>query len=108
MSNRNEARWTTQEIGEMDYDSKSMMHCFRLLEDAKHIAEEGRPLVEFKDDGRDFLMNVRAGHYSYDDLMETLNDKLERLKDIFDKSSIRKTCDMKKVNELYKTLMRMD
>ncbi len=108
MSNRNEARWTAQETGEMDYDSKSMMHCFRLLEDAKHIAKEGCPLVEFKDDRRDFLMNVRAGHYSYDDLMEMLNDKLEQLKGIFDKSSIRKTCDMKSVNELYKTLMRMD
>ncbi len=49
------------------YDAKNMMHTFRLLRMAKEIAETGRPQIRRQD--RDELLAIKAGSFSYDDLM---------------------------------------
>lgn len=66
---RNEARWRTQEAGEIDHDAKNMMHTFRLLLSAQAIHRDGAPRVRFVGTDRDFLLQVRAGAFTHDDLM---------------------------------------
>jgi hypothetical protein len=67
---RNEARWRTQEAGEIDYDAKNMMHTFRLLMAAAAILRDGRPRVRFDGEHRAFLLQVRAGAFAWQVLVE--------------------------------------
>ena len=39
---RNEARYRSQEAGEIDYDAKNIMHCLRLLWSGASILENGK------------------------------------------------------------------
>lgn len=76
---RNEARWRTQEAGEVDYDAKNMMHTFRLLAEAEHIVANGQPRVRFAGEERDFLLQVRAGAFAYDELLARAESQVAAL-----------------------------
>ena len=56
---RNEARYNTTMSHGKNYDSKNMMHVFRLLLMAKEIAEEGKINVYRND--REFLLSIKEG-----------------------------------------------
>src|SRR5436853_83381 len=58
IKNRNEARWISQEAGQVDYDLKNMMHCLRLLLSRESILRTGEPRVKFTGPDREFLMDV--------------------------------------------------
>ena len=80
---RNEARWQQQERGELDFDSKNMMHTVRLLLSGKSLMEFGRPIVRFTGDDLALLMSIREGRLSFDKIMSIAQDILtdcERLK----------------------------
>ena len=64
---RNEERYKTTMTHGKNYDSKNMMHVFRLLLMAKEIATEEKVNVWRKD--RDFLLNIKQGKYEYSDLV---------------------------------------
>jgi uncharacterized protein len=74
---RNDARWRTQEAGEIDYDAKNMMHTFRLLLSAAAIHRDGAPRVRFDGADREFLLEVKRGRFAYDELL----DRADRLVD---------------------------
>ena len=57
VSKRNEDRYNTTMTHGKKYDSKNMMHVFRLLLVAKEIATEGKINVFRKD--RDFLLAIK-------------------------------------------------
>ncbi|MEV8521119.1 nucleotidyltransferase domain-containing protein [Dyella marensis] len=67
---RNEARWRQQESGELDYDAKNMMHTVRLLLSGESIVRHGRPMVRFEGEQRALLLNIRAGRFRYDELID--------------------------------------
>ncbi len=67
---RNEARWRTQEAFAIDYDAKNMMHTFRLLLSARAIHHDAAPRVRFDGAEREFLLQVRAGVFGYDELLQ--------------------------------------
>lgn len=67
---RNEARWQQQERGELDYDSKNLMHTIRLLLSGKSILERGEPLVRVGGDELQLLRDVRNGRYRYEQILE--------------------------------------
>ncbi len=75
VNKRNDERYKTTMIHGKNYDSKNMMHVFRLLLMAKEIATEGQINVRRKD--RDFLLSVKEGRFEYDELLQ----KAEALKD---------------------------
>ncbi len=85
---RNEARWLSQERGEVDYDAKNMMHTFRLLFSAKHIFREGAPLVRFEGGQLDFLRRVRAGAFAYDELIARAGREIAELVALREKSAL--------------------
>ena len=64
---RNEERYKTTVAHGKKYDSKNMMHVFRLLLVAKEIAIEGKVNVFRKD--RDFLLAIKEGKFEYDELV---------------------------------------
>jgi predicted nucleotidyltransferase len=77
---RNEERYKTTVAHGKNYDSKNMMHVFRLLLMAKEIATEKKVRV-FRSD-RDFLLSIKQGRFDYDDLVnraEILKDELSHL-----------------------------
>ena len=67
-SKRNEARWQQQEKGDIDYDTKNMMHTIRLLLSAQNMLAEGIPKVRFEGESLLLLQNIRAGKFTYDEL----------------------------------------
>ncbi len=72
---RSEERYQTTMTHGKNYDSKSMMHVFRLLLMAREIATERRVNVWRKD--REFLLSIKEGKFEYDELLQ----KAEALKD---------------------------
>lgn len=97
---RNEARWRTQEAGEIDYDAKNLMHTFRLLGSAEAILREGQPRVRFDGDERTFLLRVRAGALGYDELIERAQAKIDELLGLAQATTLPAAPDADAVEEL--------
>jgi uncharacterized protein len=102
VAKRNEERYNVTMTHGKKYDTKNMMHVFRLLLVAKEIAIEGKVNVFRKD--RDFLLAIKAGKFEYDELVQ----KAEALKDelllLYEKSGLMNEPDVKLINE---TLIKM-
>lgn len=105
MSCKNDNRWVDFSNKSFDYDRKNMMHLIRLLMEAENIIKEGKPKVRFYNEERQYLLDVRNGKFTYEQLTNSLEDKINLLKDQFDKSSLPYGVDMKKLNSLYIKLM---
>jgi predicted nucleotidyltransferase len=107
VKNRNEARWVDQENGILNYDQKNMMHCVRLMLSAEHILTHGEPIVRFEGDMRDYLMNIRYGKFTYEEIMDKVQFLEKNLKKLFEVSKIPENVDMDKLENLYKKLMNI-
>jgi hypothetical protein len=83
---RNEARYATTVKHGKNYDSKNMMHTFRLLEIAEEIALHKRISVRRTD--AEELLKIRAGEYSYTELLQRADAKLARIREIYRTSDL--------------------
>ena len=102
---RNKARYENNLEGlekdkEKFYDSKNMMHCFRLLSMCIEVAEGKGILIDRTHIDRDFLMDVRNRKYTYDELMEKLLELKARMDKAIGESAIRDSIDVEFVNNL--------
>ncbi len=97
VNERNEARYTTNVEHGKNYDSKNLMHTFRLLDTAAEIAREGR--IGVRRPNREFLMSVRRGEFDYDDLIRMAEEKIEEIHELFAVSPLPETPDRKKAEE---------
>lgn len=98
VAKRNEARYNTTVAHGKKYDSKNMMHVFRLLLMAKEIATQGKVNVWRND--RAFLLDIKHGKFEYDDLVvkaELIKDELQSL---YSNSGLQDEPDTKKINKL--------
>jgi uncharacterized protein len=98
VAKRNAERYKTTMSHGKNYDSKNMMHVFRLLLMAKEIATEGRINVYRKD--REFLLSIKEGRFEYDELVqqaETLKDELPLL---YQRSNLQAEPNVESINEL--------
>lgn len=102
---RNDARWALQEKGQMDYDVKNMMHCYRLILSTKSILVHHKPIVRFEGDDREFLMSIRRGEHDYDGLMERLEAELAILDDMKAESTLQDKVNHKDIEGLYTELI---
>jgi predicted nucleotidyltransferase len=105
VANRNDARWVSQERGEIDYDAKNMMHCLRLIMSTRSILTTGEPQVRFEGEEKQFLMDVRNGKFEYDYLMEKCESELVELKELKETSTIPDKVNTKAINRLYQDIM---
>ena len=82
-----------------NYDSKNMMHCFRLMHMAAEIAE-GKGMILRRTWDKEFLMDVRNHKYEYDEIVEMLERDKERMNQLMEQSTIREKIDVDFVNQL--------
>ena len=81
---RNEQRYQSTLSHGKSYDAKNMMHTFRLLSMAEEIALYQQVIV--KREERDFLLKIRNGEFEFDDLMKMVEEKMEQIKVVYEKS----------------------
>lgn len=97
VSNRNPKRYESNL--DKNYDSKNMMHCFRLMHMAAEIAE-GRGVILQRTEDRQFLMDVRNHKFEYEEIIEMLEHDKERMNQLMEQSTIREKIDTDFVNDL--------
>jgi hypothetical protein len=71
---RNDVRYQSTMSHGQNYDAKNMMHTFRLLAMAEEIALYRRVIVHRTD--RDFLLRIRAGEFTFDELLARIEEKM--------------------------------
>ena len=84
---------------EKTYDSKNMMHCFRLMHMAGEIAE-GKGMILQRTWDRQFLMDVRNHKFEYEEIIARLEEEKERMNQLMEQSTIREKIDTGFVNQL--------
>lgn len=82
-----------------NYDSKNMMHCFRLMHMAGEIAE-GKGMILQRTWDRQFLMDMRNHKFEYEEIIERLEEEKERMNQLMEQSTIREQIDTVFVNQL--------
>jgi uncharacterized protein len=85
---RNQHRYeSTLEHGK-NYDSKNMMHTFRLLEMAEEILKDGA--INVRRPNREWLLKIRKGDFDYAELMAQAEAKVTEIDAAFDASALPK------------------
>ena len=108
MANRNEARYTNDWDTEGKVDWKNLMHTMRLLLCAKSIAETGVPKVRFEGEEREYLMNIRNGKYSYNEILGKADSLMNEMDGLFEKSSLPYSPNEKAVKKWYRELVKKE
>lgn len=83
---RNEERYENTVSHGKNYDSKNMMHVFRLLNMAEEIARFKQ--VNVRRPEREYLLKIRAGEFEYQDLVDQAEEKIQIINELFKKSDL--------------------
>jgi len=102
---RNEDRYATTMSHGKKYDSKNMMHVFRLLHMAKEIAMEGKVNVWRPD--RELLLDIKAGRFEYDELVNKAEQLKEELPALYERSPLPALPDLTAINKLLVSMREM-
>lgn len=95
---RNETRYANTLGHGKNYDAKNMMHVFRLLEMAIEIGKQGRVNVRRPD--RDFLLEIKAGRYEYEELLNMADKKRKEMEEAFENSALPVNPDIDLINHM--------
>ena len=103
VANRNESRYqcNVENTGAKStfYDTKNMMHLFRLLACCEEIFEHGCFNV-YRADDREFLMAIRQGAFDYEELVRLSDEKLARLTRLHARSTLPDVANAAKIKSL--------
>lgn len=106
LDNRNEDRFKMNKEHGKQYDSKNMMHTFRLLNMAHEIAE-GKIIVRRSPGEIETLLKIRTGAIEYDMLIEEAEALIADLDETFDNSKLPDKVDGEFVNNLLITIRKL-
>jgi len=95
---RNAERYENTVAHGKNYDAKNMMHVFRLLDMAEEIALYKKVIV--RRPNRDYLLSIRKGDFMYEDLVKQAEEKIERVKELYNLSDLPEFPDKNKAEEL--------
>lgn len=95
---RNESRYENNVKHGKNYDSKNMMHTFRLLDMAEEILNEGKVYV--RRSNREELLKIRNGEWQYDELIEMANKKMEIVEKAYKNSKLQEEPNTEKIESL--------
>ena len=98
VANRNGDRYKTNIEHGKNYDSKNLMHTFRLLDMAEEIARDQN--LSVRRPNADFLMKIRGGEFEYDQLIDMAEEKIEAVRHLYESSDLREQPDPEKANTL--------
>ena len=82
-----------------EFDRKNMMHCVRLLTMGIEIAKTGKVNVDRTDIDRDFLLNIRLGNTTYDEIINYAEAKQVEHDEAMKTCTLPYKTDMEKVKE---------
>ncbi len=95
---RNDARYQNTLSHGKNYDSKNMMHTFRLLDMAEEIATHQK--IQVRRPNRDYLLKIRKGDFEYQDLVDIAEARAVELASLYAKSSLPTEPDAKEAEKL--------
>lgn len=95
---RNQHRFSDNMLHGKGYDGKNCAHCHRLLDMAIEIGE-GKG-INVRRTNHEELLSIRRGEMEYDQLIESADEKIKRMDEIFEASSLPEKVDPDFVNEL--------
>lgn len=95
---RNESRYETTMSHGKNYDSKNMMHTFRLLQMAKEIAVS--KVINVRRENRDELLQIKNGAFSYEDLVTRAEELRIELDHLFQESDLPESNDIRQIEDL--------
>lgn len=98
VAKRNDERYKTTMSHGKNYDSKNMMHVFRLLLMAKEIATDGTINVLRND--REFLLSIKDGKFEYDELLEKAEFLKNELPALYEQSNLPNEPDLEMIDSL--------
>lgn len=102
VKHRNESRYQNNVEHGKNYDSKNMMHTFRLLDMAKEILSSGE--IKVKRPNREELLSIRKGEWTYDNLIEEANKKMNEVEEAFRSSKLQNEPDKFEIEKLLVSL----
>ncbi len=95
---RNEFRYQNNIEHGKNYDSKNMMHTFRLLDMAIEILTTGE--INIKRPNREELLSIRRGEWSYDELIQKAEQKMSAVEKAYKISTLPKAPEKTIVEQL--------
>jgi predicted nucleotidyltransferase len=100
VEDRNEQRYIDNVAnGYKGYDLKNAMHSVRLTRMAEEILD-GKGIIVNRKNDRDYLLSIREGKISYEDLIKTVEDSIANLGEKFMKSTLPESVDNKLIDEI--------
>ena len=98
LSERNEARWIDVQSHGQKIDGKNMMHCMRLMQMAREIAE-GRGIIVRRENAEE-LLDIRRGKVDLQSLIDKVESEIKEIDRLFENSNLPDSVDMNFINEL--------
>ena len=97
-ANRNPQRYLENK-GKM-FDRKNVVHSVRLLHMGLELAKTGKFNVDRTNIDRDFILNIRLGNTSYEEIIDYIEGKKDEMEKAMAESTIPEKIDIEFVNDL--------
>lgn len=104
LKERNESRYIDVKNHGQMIDGKNMLHCIRLIEMAKEIAETGE--IKVRRPNAKELLKIRKGELNLQELINKTDQLIVEVEEAFEKSSLPDHINLNLVNELLKTIRK--
>jgi len=98
LDQRNEQRWVDVESHNQKIDGKNMMHCRRLIDMCREIAE-GKGIIVRRPNAQD-LLNIRQGKVDLQTLIDHVEKEIKEIHLIFENSNLPDFVEKKVVEEI--------
>lgn len=98
LEERNESRWVDVKSHGQKIDGKNMMHCKRLMQMAREIAE-GKGIVVRRPNAKE-LISIRKGEIDLQTLIDSVESEIVEIDKLFKQSNLPDSVDNNFINEL--------
>lgn len=104
LKERNESRYIDVKSHGQKIDGKNMLHCIRLIEMAKELAETGE--LNVRRPNAKELLKIRKGELNLQEIIDKTDQLVVEVEEAFKKSSLPDHIDLNLVNNLLKTIRK--
>jgi predicted nucleotidyltransferase len=98
LEERNEARWVDVQSHGQKIDGKNMMHCVRLMQMAREIAE-GKGIIVRRPNVEE-LLDIRKGKVDLQSLIDKVESEIKEIDKLFEESELPDSVDLNFINDL--------
>ena len=98
LEERNEQRWIDVKSHDQKIDGKNMMHCRRLMDMAREIAE-GKGIVVRRPNAQE-LIDIRQGKVDLQSLIDHVESEIKAVDDLYKNSTLPDSVDIKLVESI--------